>query len=163
CGSRRAIRTRCAACCCARASRATRGPGCVRGGAGSYRRSCGSLARCAACGCSIRALPPTAWGPRRPRPGRRGRSAGRAAGAWRRVRSGALAARARAALSVDVREELRACRLPLLYLAASEDRVIAPSHGREILALVPGARLETIEGPHLALFTNPADAAAIIG
>lgn len=81
---------------------------------------------------------------------------------WRRVGSRALAARARAALAIDVRAELASCRAPILYLAAQDDRVIGSSHGRSVLAAAPHAEMRVIPGPHLALFTTPRPAAQTI-
>lgn len=78
---------------------------------------------------------------------------------WQRVNARVLAARARAALAVDARPHLRDCRAPLMYLAATRDEVIGRRSRDEILALAPHTRLAEVEGPHLALFTDPARSA----
>jgi pimeloyl-ACP methyl ester carboxylesterase len=78
---------------------------------------------------------------------------------WQRVNSRQLAARARAALAVDLRPELANCSAPILYLQSSDDDVI-PQHNLEtILAIVPDIKHVIINGPHLALFSNPLQAA----
>lgn len=81
---------------------------------------------------------------------------------WRRVSARALAARARAALSVDARPLLRNCRAPLMYLAASGDEVISRASLQEILSIAPQTRVTELDGRHMALFTSPVAAAASV-
>jgi pimeloyl-ACP methyl ester carboxylesterase len=81
---------------------------------------------------------------------------------WQRVSARVLAARARAALAVDARAHLRECRARLMYLASTRDEVVGRRSRDEVLALAPQTRLAEVEGPHLALFTNPAASAAHI-
>ncbi len=82
---------------------------------------------------------------------------------WARVRTHVIAARVRALLTVDARESLRHCRQPILYLAGSSDRVVPFHHAKEIVRLQPSVQVHTIEGPHMALYTNPeATAQAIL-
>jgi pimeloyl-ACP methyl ester carboxylesterase len=81
---------------------------------------------------------------------------------WRRVNSGALATRARAALGVDARRLLAECRPRIMYLASTRDEVISRTNLDEVLAHAPHAEVAEIEGPHLALFTNPVQSAALI-
>ncbi len=82
---------------------------------------------------------------------------------WDRVSSEVLASRSRAALTVDVRQELQACQAPLMYLAATHDEVVPRDCLNEVLALAPATRVLEVEGPHLVLFSNPvASAAAIV-
>lgn len=81
---------------------------------------------------------------------------------WRRVNSRVLAYRSRSALSVDVRPQLRECRARLMYLASSRDEVISRASLDEVLAIAPQTRLAEVDGPHLALFTNPVQSAACI-
>ena len=78
---------------------------------------------------------------------------------WNRVDASVLAARSRAALGVDVRTQLRECRTRLMYLAATRDEVVGPRSRDEVVALAPQLQLAEVEGPHLALFTNPRPAA----
>lgn len=81
---------------------------------------------------------------------------------WRRVNSRVLAKRARAALGIDARRLLAECRPPLMYLVSTRDEVIARRNLAEILAHAPHTQVAEIEGPHLALFTNPVQSAARI-
>jgi pimeloyl-ACP methyl ester carboxylesterase len=67
----------------------------------------------------------------------------------------ALACRARVAMAVDARELLRACAVPVLYIRATEDRLIARHHADEAKAILPSLRITDIPGPHMALVTNP--------
>ena len=81
---------------------------------------------------------------------------------WRRVKARVLATRARAALGVDVRALLGECRARLLYLASSHDETIPRTCIEEVLAIAPQTQVAEIDGPHMALFTNPGQAAACI-
>jgi pimeloyl-[acyl-carrier protein] methyl ester esterase len=66
-----------------------------------------------------------------------------------------MAERVRATLTVDVRQELRNCPVPILYLGATRDFVVPRWNARGIVRARPDVDLEFIEGPHLALATNP--------
>jgi pimeloyl-ACP methyl ester carboxylesterase len=77
---------------------------------------------------------------------------------WRRARSGALAARARAALAVDARVDLAACRAPILYLASEEDSSVPRHNVGDVLAGARRAEVTTIPGRHLAIFTHAEEA-----
>ena len=81
---------------------------------------------------------------------------------WRRVNASVLASRARSALSVDVRHELRECPARLMYLASTQDEVISRDSLNEILSIAPQTIVAEIAGPHFALFTNPVQSAACI-
>src|SRR5262245_24844792 len=81
---------------------------------------------------------------------------------WQRVAARDVAARLRAIAGVDVRALLQACEQPLLYLASTNDGIVPRHNADEILRLRPSARLVAIDGPHLALFTNPRAAATAI-
>jgi pimeloyl-ACP methyl ester carboxylesterase len=81
---------------------------------------------------------------------------------WRRVKSGVLASRVQAVLGVDASRLLEDCRASILYLAATRDEVVSRGSIDEVLALAPGTRVEEIEGPHFALFTNPSRSAQCI-
>jgi pimeloyl-[acyl-carrier protein] methyl ester esterase len=72
-----------------------------------------------------------------------------------RVPSRVIAARARAVLALDARDCLRECPRPVLYLAGSRDRVVPRWNLDEIVRESPSAKVVTIDGPHLALYTNP--------
>jgi pimeloyl-ACP methyl ester carboxylesterase len=59
---------------------------------------------------------------------------------------------------VDVRSELSGCRMPVLYLCASDDRIVRTSRRREIEQACPGVVVRTLASPHLLLQTAPAEA-----
>jgi pimeloyl-ACP methyl ester carboxylesterase len=81
---------------------------------------------------------------------------------WHRVRSAELAARARAAMGVDVTGSVRRLRCPILYLRAARDRVVPSWHADSIASLAPHTEIATIEAGHLVLFTHAAAAATTI-
>lgn len=60
-------------------------------------------------------------------------------------------ARIGAACAVDFSNELRKVRVPVLYLRASQDRIVPRSASRKIRRLVPSLHIEDIEGPHYLL------------
>ena len=84
------------------------------------------------------------------------------AATWARVPTRILAARARSILALDVREYLRTCPRPVLYLAGSRDTVVPSRNAEDVVRESPSAKIITIEGPHLALYTNPEAAAHAI-
>ena len=73
-----------------------------------------------------------------------------------------LRRRARAALRVDVRDELAGLTMPLLYLQAGHDRLIWPRAGRDVVRLARNARWETIPAPHFLFQLAPVEAAVAI-
>jgi pimeloyl-[acyl-carrier protein] methyl ester esterase len=75
----------------------------------------------------------------------------------------ALACRARAALAIDATEALAACPVPVLYVRARKDGVIPASRADEIRRALPSLEIADIDGPHLALVTNPAAAWEALG
>lgn len=79
------------------------------------------------------------------------------------VPSAVMAARVRALLAVDVREQLASCPVPAFYLAAKGDRVVPHRNARQIQRIRPDVEVRFIPGPHIALATHPAEAAAEIG
>jgi len=82
--------------------------------------------------------------------------------AIRSVRPAVVAARVRALLNVDVRTELRAVEVPLLYLQAERDSLIRKHNAGEILSIRPDARLARIDTRHFLLQLEPRRAAAEI-
>ena len=74
----------------------------------------------------------------------------------------ALACRARATLSIDASDALAACPVPVLYLRARQDGVIPASRALEIEKARPSVEIVDIDGPHLALVTNPTAAWAAL-
>lgn len=81
---------------------------------------------------------------------------------WRDVPAGTLVARARAIRSVDVQDELRRQRQPLLYLQSARDGVVGPRNLARIQRLRPDTEVATLAGDHFALFAEAATAAAAI-
>jgi pimeloyl-ACP methyl ester carboxylesterase len=70
-----------------------------------------------------------------------------------------LTGRLRAMSDVDVRDELRRCDLPALYLRATQDRVVSSRYGDEFMATAPRGLLVEIDAPHFLLQTRPREAA----
>ena len=79
-----------------------------------------------------------------------------------RVSDTALRARGAAAFDVDVRDAIATIDVPLLYLRARRDRLIAARHGDDIVARARDGRLVEIDAPHLVLQIAPRAAAAAI-
>ncbi len=66
-----------------------------------------------------------------------------------------LAARFRALSNVDVVPQLRQLTCRLLYIQATEDRVVSPKHYREISAARQDTEFKSVSAPHLVLQTVP--------
>ena len=81
---------------------------------------------------------------------------------WARVPARVLAARARAILALDARTCLRECPRPVLYLAGSRDSIVPRRNADQVVRESPSAKIVTIDGPHLAMYTNPGAAAGAI-
>jgi pimeloyl-ACP methyl ester carboxylesterase len=74
----------------------------------------------------------------------------------------ALKARALAVLSVDVSQELREVSVPVLYLRASEDRVVPSSSVAHVVSVKPTAEVVELVAPHFLLQAIPAAAAEVV-
>lgn len=74
---------------------------------------------------------------------------------WRRASAGPLAKRLRAVLDVDVQALLGICRQPLLCLAFEDDDVVPMANAEEVVRQHPDARLVTVPGKHLGIWTHP--------
>jgi pimeloyl-[acyl-carrier protein] methyl ester esterase len=70
--------------------------------------------------------------------------------------------RLRAALSVDSTTDLCRIQVPVLYLRASEDKVVFSSASEVICRHVSTAKVMEIEGPHFLLQAKPIESAAAI-
>jgi pimeloyl-ACP methyl ester carboxylesterase len=81
---------------------------------------------------------------------------------WRRVDAAVLTARARSVLDVDARELLALSSARVLCIVASRDEVIPRRCAEEILQIAPHAEFAEIDGPHMALFSNPGRSATLI-
>lgn len=78
------------------------------------------------------------------------------------VKAGVLAARIRAILACDVRPALAQVAVPLLYLQATQDRLVGASSLEEILRIRPEAEVVRVPGPHLILQRQPQLCAAAV-
>ncbi len=78
------------------------------------------------------------------------------------VEPSVMAARAKEALHVDVTDALRACRVPILFVAGKQDRLLRRSLPGEIRALRPDAEVSMLEAPHLVLQRRPREAMQIV-
>jgi pimeloyl-ACP methyl ester carboxylesterase len=70
--------------------------------------------------------------------------------------------RLRAILKVDERAQLAHIRLPCLVLTARRDRIVPRRATRALLAGLPEAQKQEIDGPHLLLQACPHEAAAAV-
>lgn len=82
--------------------------------------------------------------------------------ALRQLAPDALKARLRAVMSVDVSAELRQVTVPILYLHATEDRVVPDAELRHIRRIRPDTRVVSIRAPHFLLQTRPEEAAQAV-
>jgi pimeloyl-ACP methyl ester carboxylesterase len=73
----------------------------------------------------------------------------------RKVSPRVLAHRLRTVIRVDAREALRNCTKPILYLLATEDRLVNGRGLRDIVSVKPEVNHIEIDGPHLLLQRNP--------
>lgn len=78
------------------------------------------------------------------------------------VQPAVLAARVRAITEVDVSAQLRACSVPLLYLTATEDRLVSPRSLANIRRLQPRVTVVVLVRPHLLLQVAPEESACAI-
>ena len=65
--------------------------------------------------------------------------------------------------ALQANEDVSAIQIPLLYLRATEDRLIDPKAGDRIVSQAKRAEHITIEGPHLLLQAAPRACASAIG
>lgn len=73
-----------------------------------------------------------------------------------------LRSRAAVALRADASESLGNVSVPVLYLRATGDRLLAPATGDRIVAAIPQASLVNVAGPHLLLQAAPESSAAAV-
>jgi pimeloyl-ACP methyl ester carboxylesterase len=76
------------------------------------------------------------------------------------VSSAAMRARLKAAASVDVTEKLRDLRVPVLYLRATNDRLVPQSAIKTILRFAPQVKVVEMPSPHFLLQVASDEAAA---
>jgi pimeloyl-[acyl-carrier protein] methyl ester esterase len=63
--------------------------------------------------------------------------------------------RLRSVLEVDVTSQLQRIQIPILYLRASEDRVVPAAASALVARINAGVKVVAIDGPHALLQTNP--------
>ena len=73
-----------------------------------------------------------------------------------------LKARIAAVCAADFSAELRRVQVPILYLRASQDRIVPRAASEKIRRLMPSVRIVDIEGPHYLLQACADDAAEAI-
>jgi pimeloyl-ACP methyl ester carboxylesterase len=78
------------------------------------------------------------------------------------VKPSVLAARIRAIAAVDLRDELRQLRVPLLYIAGSRDKIVGQRGARQVQAAAPHAVVHVLDAPHLVLQIRPRESAGAI-
>jgi pimeloyl-ACP methyl ester carboxylesterase len=78
------------------------------------------------------------------------------------VKPAVLSARLRAILNCDARAELACISVPILYLQATQDRLIPASSLEEMQHIKPQVTVAKIPGPHLLLQREPETAAQSI-
>jgi len=81
-----------------------------------------------------------------------------------RVKPHVMAARPRMVFRVDVSDALRACEVPVLYIAGGRDFVVPGRNLRVAQRIKPQMQSVTIDSPHMVLQTHPVEASeAIVG
>jgi pimeloyl-ACP methyl ester carboxylesterase len=78
------------------------------------------------------------------------------------IRPTVLAARARAIFDVNVDCQLQNCSVPILYLSATEDRLVSRKNFTHIRRIQPQVKVAALTGPHLLLQVAPMQAAQVI-
>jgi pimeloyl-[acyl-carrier protein] methyl ester esterase len=73
-----------------------------------------------------------------------------------------LASRLRLIHACDLRAELAHITVPVLYIQATQDRVVAPRYLSEIVGTLPDITVAQIDGPHLLMQKEPQKSAEII-
>lgn len=73
-----------------------------------------------------------------------------------------LAARLRAVLACEVRAGLGQVAVPILYIQASQDRLVSASCLEELRRIKPQMAVVVLEGPHLLLQREPRRAAEVV-
>lgn len=74
----------------------------------------------------------------------------------------AMRERMRAVLEVDYSAQMRAIRVPVLYLQAAQDRVVLAGSARHLASLQPAMAVQRFQGPHLLLQTAPLETARAV-
>jgi pimeloyl-ACP methyl ester carboxylesterase len=69
-----------------------------------------------------------------------------------------MAERVRQVMRVDCADALAKVKAPVLYLAASRDRIVRRASARRVRAVRPGVVVRTLDAPHMLLQRRPAEA-----
>jgi pimeloyl-[acyl-carrier protein] methyl ester esterase len=80
----------------------------------------------------------------------------------RRVRADVIAARIRAVMACDARQQLAQVEVPTLYLQAAKDKLVKPRCGEEIQRIKPDTIFMSVAGPHFLLQRQPRETAEVI-
>jgi pimeloyl-ACP methyl ester carboxylesterase len=78
------------------------------------------------------------------------------------VRPRVLTARIRAILACNVRNELAQVKVPILYLRATEDKLVPARCMEEILNIRPDTKVVSVTGPHLLIQREPQEIAELV-
>lgn len=87
---------------------------------------------------------------------------GKVQAAVREVRAGVLAARVRSLSSVDVTEDIGRLEMPVLYLQATDDRLVGARGAQQVRRALPRAEVRLLKAPHLVLQARPRESANAI-
>lgn len=78
------------------------------------------------------------------------------------VKPEVLSARVQEVLHSDARKALRQISIPVMYLGATNDRLVPPASLAEILSVRPEVLFATIQAPHMILQREPKRAADLV-
>ena len=78
------------------------------------------------------------------------------------VTADVLRQRIRTVLTVDVSDSLALIKVPVLYLRATEDRIVPSSSSELVAALAPLAHIVDLVGPHFLLQVLPSATATVV-
>ncbi len=73
-----------------------------------------------------------------------------------------LRSRIRSVIDVDVRDQLKQVKVPVLCLRARRDRLIPRASSVEITGLCPRGHTAEIDGPHFLLLCKPIECAGVV-
>jgi pimeloyl-ACP methyl ester carboxylesterase len=79
-----------------------------------------------------------------------------------RLKRDVLAARIKAVLEVNVREELKNCQVPVLYIAGSRDWLVGKNCLDAVWLCRPDVEIKVLDGVHMILQSRPEESAAVI-
>ncbi len=78
------------------------------------------------------------------------------------VQAEVLRSRLAQVMAVDASSQLREVQVPVLYLQASQDRLVPTAVAHHIQGLCPNTQLKCLPGPHMLLQSLPRECAALI-